>query len=153
MPFIIRLLFWNISFASSFAIKSRYLCLYLVSMSFKPCHFSGKGLNDFERRVSLETLRVISPVRVLKNFPSAPMISPISKSSLKFHISSPTVSFLIYSCILAVWSFISQNMLLPCSLWLIILPAAFTSASSAIFPVSKSDFKFSNVSVFSKRQP
>ena len=34
---------------SSFMIKSKYLLLYLSSLSIKPWNFSGKGLNDFVR--------------------------------------------------------------------------------------------------------
>ena len=34
---------------SSFIIRSRYLLLYLSSISVKPWNFSGNGLNDFDR--------------------------------------------------------------------------------------------------------
>ena len=63
---------------SGLTMKSRYLCLNLVSLSFKPCHFSGSVLSDFERIVLDFTFIDNSPFLVFIISPRTPIMSPES---------------------------------------------------------------------------
>ena len=81
---------------SEYVIDQRYRCRYLVSMSFNPCHFSGKGLSDFERRIKSSTSMVSSSVFVRNNLPLSPMISPIS-NFLRSRNFSPSMFFRKYT--------------------------------------------------------
>ena len=76
--FIILLLLINVSLTSGFTIKSKYLCLYLNSVSFKPWNFSGSGLKDFVRSTTSLACTDISSVLVLNTKPFIPIISQIS---------------------------------------------------------------------------
>ena len=63
---------------SSLLIKSKYLCLYLVSISAKPLNLSGIGLMDLVNKITLDASIVNSSVLVLNNLPSTPIMSPKS---------------------------------------------------------------------------
>ena len=76
-------LFTAISKDSSLEMRSKYLCLYLISLSFKPDHLSGKGLIALVKITISCKSKVSSPLRVLNKCPSTPTISPISINSKK----------------------------------------------------------------------
>ncbi len=78
MPLIILLRIKNVSFISGLTIKSTYLCLYLISISFNPWNFSGSVCNDFDKSLISMALTDISSVLVLNTSPFTPTISPIS---------------------------------------------------------------------------
>ena len=60
--------------------RSTYRRRYRVSTSRRPCHFSGKGRTDFERKVQALTWTVSSPVRVRIRSPVTPTKSATSSS-------------------------------------------------------------------------
>ena len=64
---------------SLLVIKSKYLCLYLASISVRPLNFSGIGLNDLVIISRSHTSIVSSSVFVLNNDPETPTISPRSQ--------------------------------------------------------------------------
>jgi len=74
--------------AVSLAIKSRYLCLYLVSVSVSPCHFSGRGRKALQMICNFDACADIWSVRVRNIVPLTPIQSPISSCS-KISYSSP----------------------------------------------------------------
>ena len=76
------------SIAASFAIKSRYLCLNLVSVSVSPCHFSGRGRKALQIMWNSDAWADIWPVRVRNIAPWIPIQSPISSCS-KISYCSP----------------------------------------------------------------
>ena len=69
----------KISLVELFVIKSRYLCLYLASISVKPLNFSGIGLKDFVIISRSHTSIVNSSVFVLNKEPETPTMSPRSQ--------------------------------------------------------------------------
>ena len=80
--------------ALSLTTKSKYLCLNLVSLSFNPCHFSGKFLKDFVKRTKLFNSIESSPFLVFIIVPDAPAMSPTSifdKYSCSSSLNSPLV--------------------------------------------------------------
>ena len=81
MSFITFDLVSRIFFDSGFTIKSKYLCLNLVSLSFNPCHFSGNDLKLLDSIVDWFTLIESSPFLVLITSPFTAIMSPISKFS------------------------------------------------------------------------
>ena len=54
----------NTFFDKGLTIKSRYLCLYLFSISDKPCHLSGSGCNDLDNISHFDTFIESSPLLV-----------------------------------------------------------------------------------------
>ena len=84
----------NTFFDKGLTIKSRYLCLYLFSISVKPCHLSGKGCNDLDNISHLDTFIESSPLLVFLIVPKTPIQSPISTISLR---SSKESSFALIS--------------------------------------------------------
>ena len=64
---------------SSLLIKSRYLCLYLISISDKPLNLSGIGLIDLVISTTSLASMVSSSVLVLNSLPLTPAISPKSQ--------------------------------------------------------------------------
>jgi hypothetical protein len=69
---------------SGLVIRSKYLFLYLCSLSTRPEGFSGRGLKDLVSISIDSALTVNSPVVVRKSFPWIPTISPrtqVKKSS------------------------------------------------------------------------
>ena len=84
----------KIFLTSELDIKSKYLCLYLVSLLVSPCHFSGNGLKDFVKSSILVASNVNCLVLVKKHVPSTKIKSPMSINFLKkSNDSIPIVSF------------------------------------------------------------
>src|SRR3990167_4281296 len=82
---------------SSFIRKSRYLFLYLSSVSVIPCHFSGNGKRDFEAITQESTTTLCSPVFERAGFPVTEIKSPIATVSKKREkFSSDMISFCVY---------------------------------------------------------
>ena len=100
-------------FASSLTIKSRYLCLNLVSLSFNPCHFSGSVLKDLLNIVKLEIFIESSPFFVFIMIPEDPTMSPTSSNSIFSSNISSKSSLEASNCILPVESFTSINVNFP----------------------------------------
>ena len=96
MESIIFVLLIKISFVSVLVIRSRYLCLYLASISVNPLNFSGIGLNDFVIISKSQTSIVNSSVLVLKMVPETPTISPRSQVLKSSYTLSSTLFLVTY---------------------------------------------------------
>ena len=116
-------------FASSFTIKSRYLCLNLVSLSFNPCHFSGSVLKDLLKTIKLEIFNESSPFFVFIMLPEVPTMSPTSINSMCSSNFSSKSSLEASNCILPVESFTSINVNFPKDLILSTRPLTATLIS------------------------
>lgn len=81
-----------------FMIKSKYLFLYLVSISFKPVWTLGNICKQGERSWTLVGVMDNSPVLLLQGKPVTPMISPLLKRPLA---SSKLYSVSVYKLLLA----------------------------------------------------
>ena len=111
--------------ASSLEIKSKYLRRYLVSISVRPCHFSGKNLIDLHKSVHSKTSTVTSPVLVLNRGPLTPNQSPISISE-RFSYESSILFLRNRTCNLPYPSCKSKKTAFPILLRLTILPTTET---------------------------
>ena len=123
---------------SSFMIKSKYLLLYLSSLSVKPWNFSGKGLKDFVKCSYVWASIDNSPLCVLITRPVIPTISPKSLCLKISYTSSPTIRLFTTTWIKPSLSFKCIKPSLPILRLDIILPATLTSVvkasnSSAVF--------------------
>ena len=132
---IIKLLFLKVSRTSSFIIISRYLFLYLVSVSWRPWNFSGKGWSDFVKSLRSTALIESSPLGVLLIVPVKPAMSPTSNNFKSLILSSDKFSLCEKIWIFPVSSTRSINM--PVFLIAMIRPAT-EYVSSVSAPASKS---------------
>ena len=104
---ITKSLFLRTSLFSGLITRSKYLFLYLSSLSVKASNLTtfpsssvfsfttGIGLMFFVKSSNSSTKIETSPVFVLKTYPLTPMISPISRSFTTSNLSSPTPSLLM----------------------------------------------------------